>query len=124
MALHFDGGGLNMASLARAAMVVRINTLPGGGAGASPQRVTYLLVCLHENLIPELSEFGSIGASDICPGETRGTALVDEGGMGDASGVANSLAAELADAGAVPLVLAVRDELTLGNHARFNAIAR
>ena len=87
--------------LVRGAMIVRLNTLLKGGAGASPELVAMLAQCLERNRIPDVGSVGSIGASDLCQGATLGLALVEEFGF----------------------TPGLRDGLALANHSSFSAAA-
>ncbi len=114
------GGAPLPAGQVRAAMIVRLNTLLRGAAGASPAVADHLRACLGEGLTPVIGETASIGAGDLCWGATMGLALIGEGGMQDAAGHHKPATEALAEAGLEPLRLAPRDGLALANHASFS----
>lgn len=99
----------------RAAMVVRLNTLLPGHAGASVAVADHLLACLNAGLVPVVRRIGSIGPSDLVQNASLGLALTGEGRMEGPGGTGD--AAEMMRAhGIAPLVPGPRDGLALAGH--------
>lgn len=117
---HAAGAPLPRA-VVRAAMIVRLNTLLRGGAGASPALADHLLACLNAGLTPIVGETGSAGGGDLVLNATMGRALLGEGSLMDASGAVQDAAAALEAAGIPPPALGPRDGLALASHASFSA---
>ena len=105
----------------RAAMVVRLNTLLKGAAGADPAVLQCLRDCLNRGLTPVVGSIGSVGAGDLCQGATLGLALCGEGRINDRVGREMDAAAALSAAGIPPLIPGPRDGLALANHSAFSA---
>jgi histidine ammonia-lyase len=119
---HASGPPLPV-ELVRAAMIVRLNTLLSGVAGASPAIAHGLAAALNAGVTPVVGEIGSIGASDLLLGATMGLALCGEGRMTDAAGNVMPAADCLARANLPPLELGPRDGLALCSHDAFSAAA-
>ncbi len=105
----------------RAAMVVRLNTLLSGAAGASLAVAGVLRDCIGAGITPVVGESASIGASDLVWGATMGVALMGEGRMHDAAGLPGDAFEVLRAAGIAPLQPGPRDGLALASHASFSA---
>ena len=105
----------------RAAMIVRLNTLLLGSAGASPAVADFIVTILNNNIYPVIGNIGSIGASDLCWGATMGLAFIGEGEFSDQSGNRRSAAAMLEQLRMAPLILKPKDGLALANHSSFSA---
>ncbi len=65
----------------RAGMVVRLNTLLTGAAGARPELAQHLASCLNAGLTPVIPETGTIGVADLTWGGALGLGLIGEGDM-------------------------------------------
>ncbi len=104
----------------RAAMVVRLNGLLLGGAGASSRVVEALANALNASLTPVVPAFGSIGAGDLCLLAHIGLALIGEGEM-DLGGTAMPAAKALEKAGLKALELGPKDGLATCNASSVSA---
>lgn len=111
------------ADIVRAAMIVRLNTLLSGAAGASPDIAIGLAAAVNAGATPVVGEIGSVGASDLLLGATMGLALCGEGWMMDETGRVMPAADCLAGAKLSPLALGPRDGLALCSHDAFSAAA-
>jgi histidine ammonia-lyase len=111
------------AEIVRAAMIVRLNTLLSGAAGASPDIAQGLAAAVNAGVTPVVGEIGSVGASDLLLGATMGLALYGEGQMTDSAGNVMPAADCLARASLSPLAPGVRDGLALCSHDGFSAAA-
>lgn len=111
------------AELVRAAMIVRLNTLLTGAAGASPAIAHGLAAAINAGVTPVVGEIGSIGPSDLLLGATMGLALCGEGRMTDGAGQVMPASDCLARANLAPLELGPRDGLALCSHDSFSAAA-
>lgn len=111
------------AGIVRAAMILRLNTLLSGAAGASPGIAHGLAGAINAGVTPVVGEIGSVGASDLLLGATMGLALCGEGLMTDSSGRVAPAAGCLAGAQLSPLSLGPRDGLALCSHDAFSAAA-
>jgi histidine ammonia-lyase len=109
------------AAIVRAAMIVRLNSLLSGAAGASPEMAHGLAAAVNANVTPVVGSIGSVGASDLLLGATMGLALCGEGTMIDAAGHLAPAADVLARAGLSPLRPGPRDGLALCSHDAFSA---
>jgi len=108
-------GPAEEAAVVRGAMVVRLNTLLSGHAGASVAVADHLLACLNAGLVPVVRRIGSIGPSDLVQNAALGLALTGEGSMEGPGGTGP--AAEMMRAhGIAPLVPGPRDGLALAGH--------
>jgi histidine ammonia-lyase len=119
---HASGPPLPV-ELVRAAMIVRLNTLLSGAAGASPAIAHGLAAAVNAGVTPVVGEIGSIGASDLVLGATMGLALCGEGRMTDGTGQVMPASDCLARAKLSPLELGPRDGLALCSHDSFSAAA-
>jgi histidine ammonia-lyase len=119
---HASGPPLPV-ELVRAAMIVRLNTLLSGAAGASPAIAHGLAAAVNAGVTPVVGEIGSIGTSDLLLGATMGLALCGEGRMTDSTGNVMPAADCLARAKLSPLELGPRDGLALCSHDAFSAAA-
>lgn len=119
---HASGPPLPL-ELVRAAMIVRLNTLLSGTAGASPAIAHGLAAAVNAGVTPVVGEIGSIGASDLLLGATMGLALCGEGRMTDGTGQVMPAASCMARARLPPLELGPRDGLALCSHDAFSAAA-
>ena len=98
----------------RALLLVRLNGLLAGGAGASPEIALAVAALLNAGVHPVIPSIGSVGASDLCQMAHLGLALLGEGEMeldGRRIGALEGLqVAELA-----PLELGPKDGLAICN---------
>ncbi len=107
-------------STARAAMLVRLNTLLSGEAGATLSVADALLDALNGDVTPVMHATGSIGAGDLVVMAAIPHALMGEG---DAffEGERMSGADALRKAGLKPLMLGPKDGLVLCNNQAHSA---
>jgi len=103
----------------RGAMLVRLNTLLTGGAGADPKVADCLLACLNQNITPVVGNIGSTGVADLCWGATMGLALTGAGQMIDRGGNVSDADVALNAVGIEPLVLGPKDGLCIASHSGF-----
>nr|XP_061806071.1 histidine ammonia-lyase-like [Nerophis lumbriciformis] len=103
----------------RAAMLVRLNTMLTGAAGADVEIAKVILACLQSYMSPVVGETGSIGVADLCWGATAGLALCGEGRMRNRLGDVFDATTALAAAGITPLQLGPKDGLVLASHSGF-----
>jgi len=96
----------------RAAMLVRVNGLAHGGAGASPELAHALVALLERRVHPIVPSIGSIGAADICVLAHVGLVVLGEG-EAELRGEVLPGGRALAAAGLAPLELAPKDGLAL-----------
>jgi histidine ammonia-lyase len=111
------------AETVRAAMIVRLNTLLSGAAGASPEIARGIAAAINAGVAPVVGSVGSNGASDLLLGATMGLALCGEGLMMDGDGRIMPAGEGLTSAGLSPLELGPRDGLALCSHDGFSAAA-
>ncbi len=104
----------------RALMVVRLNTLLTGGAGASPAVVETLADALNRGVVPVMPRIGSIGASDLVVMASLAHALIGEGEL-LINGVAVPAAEGLSTLGAETLMLAPKDGVVLCNNTAYSS---
>jgi histidine ammonia-lyase len=100
----------------RAAMVVRLNTLLDGAAGASPGVATFVAEALNRGLVPKVPRIGSIGSGDLAAMACIGLAFVGEGVM-VVDGEERDAGATLAGTGLEQLRLAAKDGAVLCNNS-------
>ncbi|MEZ5775805.1 MAG: aromatic amino acid ammonia-lyase [Hyphomicrobiaceae bacterium] len=105
----------------RAAMIVRLNTLMKGVAGASPAIAEHLARCIEAGLHPVVPETGSIGAADLCWMATLGLALIGEGEIESVDGGRGPGREMMARAGIAPPPLGPKDGLVLANNSSLTA---
>jgi histidine ammonia-lyase len=110
----------------RALMVIRLNTLSIGGAGASRSVSETLARVLNAGLIPEMPETASIGSSDLCVMAHLGLALIGEGAFleewNERSGPVSRPARDvLEEHGIPPLEPGPKDGLVLCSSSAFTA---
>jgi histidine ammonia-lyase len=104
----------------RALMLVRLNGLLAGGAGAAPAVAEAIAALLARGLTPVMPSIGSIGAGDLCVLAHLGLALIGEGEI-EVEGRARPAAEALADAGLAPLTLGPKDGLAICNASAYSA---
>ena len=98
--------------LTRAAMIVRLNGLCAGGAGAGEPVADGLAALLNAGVHPRVPASGSVGASDLCLMAHIGLGLIGEG-EAERGGEVVPAAQALADAGLSPIVLGAKDGLAI-----------
>ena len=108
------------AHLVRAVMAVRLNTMLGGEAGASPRLAHFVADVLNANLTPWVPGIGSIGAGDLVVMSGLALALIGEGEflVGGQSRPATDV---LRQHHLAPIELAPKDGLVLCNSTAFSA---
>jgi len=104
----------------RAVMLLRLNGLLQGGAGASPAVAEAMAAALNAGLHPVIPAIGSIGAGDLCVLAHLGLALIGEGEM-EFEGETLPAAHALAQAGQQPLVVGPKDGLSICNASSYSA---
>ncbi len=104
----------------RALMVVRLNTLLTGGAGASPAVVDSLVAALNRGVVAFMPRIGSIGAADLVVMASLAHALIGEGHL-VIDGCVVAAAAGLVELGIVPVVLAPKDGVVLCNNTAYSS---
>ena len=98
----------------RALLLVRLNGLLAGGAGASPEVALALARLLNAGIHPVIPSIGSVGASDLCQMAHLGLALLGEGEM-EVEGRRVPAYDGLEAAHLAPLVLQPKDGLAVCN---------
>lgn len=114
------------AEIVRALMLIRLNTLSIGGAGASRAVTETLLEVMNAGLIPEMPETASVGSSDLCVMAHLGLALIGEGaflvaGAEGAGPVARPAREVLKTHAIAPLEPGPKDGLVLCSSSAFTA---
>ncbi len=100
----------------RAMMLLRLRTLATGRTGIRPRTAQTLAALLDAGVTPVVGEYGSLGCSgDLAPLAHVALALIGEGRVRDADGVACDAAEALAAAGIAPVELAAKEGLALIN---------
>jgi histidine ammonia-lyase len=100
----------------RALMLLRLSTLATGRTGVRPVTATTYAALLCAGVTPIVREYGSLGCSgDLAPLAHCALALMGEGDVRDADGVARPAAEALAAAGIAPVQLAEKEGLALIN---------
>jgi histidine ammonia-lyase len=100
------------AEAVRAAMVVRLNGLSAGGAGASVAVARGLEAMLNARVHPIIPSSGSVGAADLCLLAHLGLALIGEG-EAELDGERLPAGLALERAGLSPVGLAAKDGLAI-----------
>jgi histidine ammonia-lyase len=100
------------AELTRAAMVVRLNGLCAGGAGAGIAVADGLAALLNARVHPRIPRSGSIGAADLCMLAHVGLTLIGEG-EAELGGVVMPSADALGRASLAPVALGPKDGLAI-----------
>jgi histidine ammonia-lyase len=98
--------------LTRAAMLVRLNGLCAGGAGASASLVEALAELINRGVHPRIPRSGSVGAADLCLLAHVGLTLVGEG-QAELGGEWLPALEALSGAGLGPLTLEAKDGLAI-----------
>jgi histidine ammonia-lyase len=114
---HAAGSGPEVErEVVRSLMLLRISTLLTGRTGIRLETVERYVDLLNAGITPIVREYGSLGCSgDLAPLAHCALALMGEGEVRDAHGVAMPAAEALAAAGLVPVVLAEKEGLALIN---------
>jgi histidine ammonia-lyase len=100
----------------RALMLLRLSTLATGRTGVRPVTATTYAALLSAGITPIVREYGSLGCSgDLAPLAHCALALMGEGDVRDAEGVAMPGAEALSAAGIAPVELAEKEGLALIN---------
>lgn len=98
--------------LTRAAMLVRLNGLCAGGAGAGEPVADGLAALLNAGVHPSIPRSGSVGASDLCMMAHVGLGLIGEG-EAELDGRRIPADRALAATGLAPLILGAKDGLAI-----------
>jgi histidine ammonia-lyase len=98
--------------LTRAAMLVRLNGLCAGGAGAGESVADGLAALLNAAVHPSIPRSGSVGAADLCMMAHVGLGLIGEG-EAELDGARIPADRALAAAGLAPVVLGAKDGLAI-----------
>jgi histidine ammonia-lyase len=100
----------------RGLMLLRLSTLATGRTGVRPVTASTYAAVLSAGITPIVREYGSLGCSgDLAPLAHCALAIMGEGDVRDAAGVAMNAADALAAAGIEPVVLAEKEGLALIN---------
>ncbi|HVL98931.1 MAG TPA: histidine ammonia-lyase [Egibacteraceae bacterium] len=100
----------------RALMALRLRSLATGRTGVRPATAQALAGLLNAGITPVVREHGSLGCSgDLAPLAHVALALMGEGDVRDATGVAGPAAEALSGAGLAPVGLAEKEGLALIN---------
>jgi histidine ammonia-lyase len=114
---HAAGTGAEVErEVVRALMLLRLSTLTTGRTGVRPVVATTYAAVLSAGITPVVREYGSLGCSgDLAPLAHCALAVMGEGDVRDADGVAMKAGAALAAAGIEPVELAEKEGLALIN---------
>ncbi|SKB02189.1 histidine ammonia-lyase [Agreia bicolorata] len=114
---HAAGSGPEVErEVIRSLMLLRISTLLTGRTGIRLATVESYVALLNAGITPIVREYGSLGCSgDLAPLAHCALALMGEGEVRDANGVAMSAADALEAEGIEPVVLAEKEGLALIN---------
>jgi histidine ammonia-lyase len=104
----------------RAAMVVRLNGLCAGGAGASAAVAEGLAAMLNAGVHPVIPASGSVGAADLCLLAHLGLAMIGEG-EAELDGERLPAARALERAGLDPVALGAKDGLAICSSSAVSA---
>lgn len=112
-------GPLARRDVVRATMLIRANCLARGWSGVRPELLELLIGCLSADILPQVPERGSVGASgDLVPLSYLAGLLTGHGTVTHA-GVVKPAAEALAEAGLTPLALEPKEGLALVNGTSF-----
>ena len=103
----------------RAGMVVRINTLLSGAAGARPQLAEHIALCLNHQITPLIPETGTIGVADLSWGGAFGSAMIGEGKVQLSDGTVTSAVDAFNGANIKAFTPQLREGLALVSHSCF-----
>jgi histidine ammonia-lyase len=114
---HAAGTGAEVErEVVRALMLLRLSTLATGRTGVRPVTVETYAAVLNAGITPVVREYGSLGCSgDLAPLAHCALAVMGEGDVRDAAGVAMPAGQALAAAGIEPVQLAEKEGLALIN---------
>lgn len=109
-------GGEVEREVARALMLLRLQTLATGRTGVRPVVVETYAALLNAGITPVVREYGSLGCSgDLAPLSHVALAVMGEGEVRDRDGALTTAAAALAVAGIAPVALREKEGLALIN---------
>jgi phenylalanine ammonia-lyase len=119
---HLNGTGpLAPAEVVRATLLIRANCLARGNSGVQPDVVERLLDLLRHDVLPQVPERGSVGASgDLVPLCYVASTLIGEGDV-TYGGQTRAAADVLAELGLAQIVPEAKDGLGLINGTSFSA---
>jgi len=106
----------------RAGVVVRINTLLLGAAGARPALAEHLCAVLNAGLTPVIPETGTIGVADLCWGGALGLAMIGEGKMHRPVGSIENAKQAMQTVGIEPFQPQPREGLALVSHSWLDGV--
>ncbi len=114
---HAAGSGAEVErEVTRALMLLRLSTLATGRTGIRLETASAIAAMLNAGLTPVVHEHGSLGCSgDLAPLSHCALALMGEGEVSDAHGVARPAAVALSEAGLSPVELEAKEGLALIN---------
>jgi histidine ammonia-lyase len=114
---HAAGAGPAVeVEVVRALMVLRLSTMATGRTGVRPVTAQTYADVLNARITPVVHEYGSLGCSgDLAPLSHCALAMMGEGPVLDADGVAMDAGVALAEAGITPLALVEKEGLALIN---------
>ena len=114
---HAAGSGPEVErEVVRALMLLRLSTLATGRTGVRPVTAATYAAVLNAGITPVVREYGTLGCSgDLAPLAHCALAVMGEGEVRDAAGVAMSAGEALAAAGIEPVQLAEKEGLALIN---------
>jgi len=119
---HAIGTGPAVAPpIVRGMLLLRLNCIAKGCSGVSLATVDTLIAALNNDVLPEVPEQGSVGASgDLCPLSHLMLGLIGEGRvLNPSSGRFEDAASVLQQFGIKPLVLGAKEGLALNNGTQF-----
>lgn len=119
---HLNGTGpVSADEVVRATMLIRANCLAKGNSGVSPDVIERLLDLLRHDILPQVPERGSVGASgDLVPLCYVASALIAEGKV-RYQGTTRDAAEVFAECGLKPIVPEAKDGLGLINGTSFSS---
>ena len=107
--------------IVRSMLLLRLNCIAKGHSGVSPANVAILLDALNKDVLPEVFEQGSVGASgDLCPLSHMILGLIGEGRIRNPrTGQHEDAASVLKEHNITPMVLGPKEGLALNNGTQF-----
>jgi len=111
-----SSGGEVEAEVVRGMVLLRLQTLATGRTGVRPETARAYAGLLNAGITPVVREYGSLGCSgDLAPLAHVALAVMGEGEVRDAAGIARPAGDALREAGLSPVVLAEKEGLALIN---------
>ena len=114
---HAAGSGPEVErEVVRALMLLRLHTLATGHTGVQPETAQAYAALLNSGITPIVREYGSLGCSgDLAPLAHCALAVMGEGEVRNAVGIAMPAAQALSDAGLTAVELTAKEGLALIN---------